>query len=76
MDKISENRKHCLSGVFLSKLLARTQIVIGIHRIRPVHIHLGVIAVPVDVRNISIGIARAAYCLVSSVTPIIFYKII
>ncbi|KKT41558.1 MAG: hypothetical protein UW28_C0008G0011 [Parcubacteria group bacterium GW2011_GWA2_44_13] len=58
------------------KLLAGPQIVIRVRRVRIVDVHLRIVTVPVDVRDIAIGIARAAYCLVSSVAPIIFYKII
>lgn len=44
----------------MGNYLANAQVAIGIRRIRPIHVHLAVEIVPVDVRDIAIKVARAA----------------
>jgi len=58
---------------FFLKLLAGAQVLIAIVGIVPIHVHLAVIEV--HVRNIVIGVARTAFCLTSSESPAIFFKI-
>lgn len=55
------------------KLLADAEIAVGVRRVVPVHVELAI--VPVHVRDVAIGIARAALCVVSSTAPAASYEL-
>ena len=59
MDQIFKIRKPAIG--WFSRNFSGTQVVVGIRRVRIVDVHLAIKVVPVDVRDIAIGIARAAY---------------